>query len=61
MGGLSSGPVLLVGTISYPLVGIVTDRCQMSFAELEILKFATLDSVAADEIRGRGTSKPEAE
>jgi hypothetical protein len=49
MGGLSGGPVLLLGTLSYPLVGIVTDRCEMSFAELEILTFATLESVIIDE------------
>jgi hypothetical protein len=59
MGGLSGGPVLLVGAISYPLVGIITDRCQMSFAELEILKFATLDSVMTDEISARGTPESE--
>lgn len=49
MGGLSGGPVLLLGNLSYPLVGIVTDRCEMSFAELEILTFATLESVIIDE------------
>jgi len=27
----------------------ITDRCQMSFAELEILKFATLDNVIIDD------------
>lgn len=45
MGGLSGGPVLLVDALSCPLVGVVTDRCEMSFAELEILKFATLAEV----------------
>lgn len=55
MGGLSGGPVLLVGALSYPLVGIITDRCQMSFAELEILRFATLDSVMAGDIPALGT------
>jgi hypothetical protein len=54
MGGLSGGPVLLVGALSYPLVGIITDRCQMSFAELEILKFATLDGVMAVDIDALG-------
>jgi len=49
MGGLSGGPVLLVGTVSYPLVGVITDRCQMTIAELEILKFATFDSVMIGE------------
>jgi len=45
MGGLSGGPVLLVDALNCPLVGVVTDRCEMSFAELEILKFATLAEV----------------
>ena len=49
MGGLSGGPVLLVDTLSYPLVGVVTDRCQMSFAELEIIQFATLENVMIEE------------
>jgi hypothetical protein len=48
MGGLSGGPVLLVDAINYPLVGVVTDRCEMSFAEFEILKFATLADVLID-------------
>lgn len=48
MGGLSGGPVLLVGALSYPLVGVVTDRCEMSFAEFEILKFAALADVQID-------------
>jgi hypothetical protein len=57
MGGLSGGPVLLLlGTLSYPLVGIVTDRCEMSFAELEILTFATLESVIIDENAAVGQS-----
>jgi hypothetical protein len=45
MGGLSGGPVLLVDTINYPLVGVVTDRCEMTFAEFEIIQFATLEGV----------------
>jgi hypothetical protein len=48
MGGLSGGPVLLVDAINYPLVGVVTDRCEMTFAEFEILKFATLADVQID-------------
>jgi Trypsin-like peptidase domain len=56
MGGLSGGPVLLLGALSYPLVGIVTDRCEMSFAELEILTFATLESVIMDENAAVGQS-----
>jgi hypothetical protein len=31
-----------------PLVGVVTDRCEMSLAEFEILKFATLADVELD-------------
>lgn len=45
MGGLSGGPVLLVGTFDFPLIGVVTDRCEMSLADLEILQFATLENV----------------
>ena len=45
MGGLSGGPVLLLDKIHCPVVGIVTDRCEMSFAEFEIVKFATLSEV----------------
>lgn len=45
MGGLSGGPVLLVDTLDFPLIGVVTDRCEMSLAELEILQFATLENV----------------
>jgi hypothetical protein len=53
MGGLSGGPVLLVGNLSYPLVGVITDLCAMTHAELEILKVATLESVMIDENGGR--------
>jgi hypothetical protein len=49
MGGLSGGPVLLVDRLSYPVVGVITDLCQMSFAELEILKFATFEGVMSSE------------
>jgi len=49
MGGLSGGPVLLVDTFDFPLIGIVTDRCEMSLAELEILQFATLENVMIGE------------
>jgi hypothetical protein len=49
MGGLSGGPVLLVDTLDFPLVGVVTDRCEMSLAELEILQFATLENVMVGE------------
>jgi hypothetical protein len=45
MGGLSGGPVLLVDTLTYPLVGIVTDRCEMTPADFEIIEVATLASV----------------
>jgi len=46
MGGISGGPVLLVDTLSYRVVGVVTDRCEMTFAEFEIIQFATLESVS---------------
>jgi Trypsin-like peptidase domain len=45
MGGISGGPVLLVDTLNYPLVGVVTDRCEMTFAEFEIIQFATLEGL----------------
>jgi hypothetical protein len=45
MGGISGGPVLLVNILSYPLVGMVTDRCEMTFADFEIIQFATLEGV----------------
>ncbi len=48
MGGLSGGPVLLVDTLGYPLVGVVTDRCEMTFADLEIIQIATLESVTME-------------
>ena len=55
-GGLSGGPVLLVGNLSYPLVGVITDRCEMTLAELEIIKVATLESVMIDENASLGHS-----
>jgi hypothetical protein len=61
MGGLSGGPVLLVGNLSYPLVGVITDRCEMTLAELEILKVATLESVMIDENASLGHSDSETE
>jgi hypothetical protein len=48
MGGLSGGPVLLVSALSCPIVGVVTDRCEMSLAQFEILRFATLADVELD-------------
>jgi hypothetical protein len=48
MGGLSGGPVLLVSTLSYPVVGIITQRWQMGLTEL--VRFATLDNVMIDEV-----------
>lgn len=49
MGGLSGGPVLLVDTLDFPLIGVVTDRCEMTLAELEIVQFATLENVTIGE------------
>jgi len=45
MGGISGGPVLLVDTLGYPLIGVVTDRCEITFAEFEIVQFATFEGV----------------
>jgi hypothetical protein len=56
MGGLSGCPVLLVGNLSYPLVGVITARCEMTLAELEILKVATLETVMIDENASLGHS-----
>jgi hypothetical protein len=46
MGGLSGGPVLLVDTLSFPVVGIVTDRCEMALADFEIVEIATFAGVS---------------
>jgi len=51
MGGLSGGPVLLVADLSYPLVGIITDQCPMTYADFEALRIATLEDVTLDGIR----------
>lgn len=45
MGGLSGGPVLLVGNSGYPLVGVITEICQLTVGEVEIFIVATLESV----------------
>jgi hypothetical protein len=45
MGGISGGPVLLVGNVDYPVVGVVTDQCHIGFAEFEMIRIATLDNV----------------
>jgi hypothetical protein len=52
MGGLSGGPVLLVGNASYPLVGIIMSRWNMSSGGFEFMQFATLNSVVIEEIKG---------
>ena len=46
MGGISGGPVFLMGQVSYPLVGIITDLGYMEFANLELLRIATLAGVS---------------
>jgi hypothetical protein len=48
VGGLSGGPVLLVGNPSPPLVGVITDVCQLTDGEVEIFVVATLESVMID-------------
>jgi Trypsin-like peptidase domain len=45
MGGLSGGPVLFLGAIDYPVVGVVTDHCHIDLAHFEILRIATLQNV----------------
>ncbi len=46
LGGLSGGPVLLVGNLHYyPLVGIITDQKNL-FGELHLIRVATLAGVA---------------
>jgi hypothetical protein len=45
IGGMSGAPVLRVGMLSYPLVGVVSGSFKMD-DELEILRFANLKSVA---------------
>jgi len=49
VGGLSGGPVLLVGNPSPPLVGVITDVCQLTAGGVEIFVVATLESVMIDE------------
>jgi hypothetical protein len=46
IGGLSGGPALLLQKGDYPvLAGIITNRCPMSSADLEMIQFATLDRI----------------
>ncbi len=47
VGGVSGGPALLVGTIVYPLVGVVTEHSR----HFDLLRIATLDSVDEKELR----------
>lgn len=44
LGGLSGGPVLLMGQLHYPLVGIITDQKNL-FGELHLIRVATLSGV----------------
>jgi Trypsin-like peptidase domain len=44
IGGVSGGPVLLVGE-DYPIVGVVREHWYMDSAGLELLEFATLEDV----------------
>ena len=46
MGGISCGPALLVDSLGYPVLCVVTDRCEMTFAEFEIIQIATLEGVS---------------
>jgi hypothetical protein len=50
MGGLSGGPVLLVGNLSYPVVGAITQRWQLD--SVELVRFATLESVVIADLVG---------
>jgi len=45
IGGMSGAPVLRVGMLNYPLVGVVSGSFKMS-DELEIVRFANLKSLA---------------
>jgi hypothetical protein len=44
MGGISGGPVFLVAN-NCPLVGVITDHGYMTFADMELLRIATFESV----------------
>lgn len=44
IGGMSGAPVLRVGMVNYPLVGVVTGSFKMS-DELEIVRFANLKNI----------------
>lgn len=50
MGGLSGGPVFCMGTLSYPLIGVVTDHCRMTFADFQLLRIATLHGIAGSDL-----------
>ena len=52
IGGVSGGPVFLVGP-GYPLVGVITEHCYMESTGLELLEFATFDSVHIESPRKR--------
>jgi hypothetical protein len=45
MGGLSGGPMLLVGGITYPLVGVISEY----HVSYELLRIATLEIVVVHE------------
>src|SRR5579859_645503 len=44
MGGISGGPAFLLGSVPQ-LIGVITDLGYMQFADLELLRIATLKSV----------------
>ena len=44
MGGISGGPVFLLGSVPQ-LIGVITDLGYMQFADLELLRIATFESV----------------
>jgi hypothetical protein len=37
-----------MGDVSYPLVGIITDLGYMEFADLELLRIATFESISIE-------------
>jgi hypothetical protein len=53
MGGLGGGPVFCMGALSYPLVGVVTDLCRMTFAQFQLLRIASLEGIAESDLLRR--------
>ena len=56
VGGLSGGPVALMTSLAYPLIGIVTEHIQA----YNILRIATLNDIRQEDLSRRTTASTEA-